>query len=213
MRPSVFYVFLVRPSKYDDEGFVIHHWRAVVPSNSLACLYGLTEDVRQQRALGEVDLRIYVVDEAVDKMPSERIFRLNRRAGERVLVCLVGVQTNQVCRAADIALALRREQVAVMVGGFHVSGMLAMFSNVSPEIQQLVDAGVSVVAGEVEHRWADLLRDAQALLDVVPILNVTNDPAITTFAAAIRAKLVSNSAVVLRDAEKIRKTTMAAAGT
>ncbi len=150
-----------------------------------------------------------------------------------------------------------------MVGGFHVSGMLAMFSNVSPEIQQLVDAGVSVVPGEVEHRWADLLRDAyegklkpiyrflddppdlseaprpikhkqftakhvhsnygtmdcsrgcpfniQALLDVVPILNVTNDPAITKFAADIPAKLVSNSAVVLRDAEKIRKTTMAAA--
>jgi radical SAM superfamily enzyme YgiQ (UPF0313 family) len=96
----------------------------------------------------------------VTKIPLERIFRLNRRAGERVLVCLVGVQTNQFCRAADIALALRRRQVAVMIGGFHVSGMLATFPTVSPEIQQLLDAGVSVVAGEVEHRWADLLRDA-----------------------------------------------------
>ena len=47
-----------------------------------------------------------------------------------------------------------------MIGGFHVSGMLAMFPTVSPEIQQLLDAGVSVVAGEVEHRWADLLSDA-----------------------------------------------------
>jgi len=159
-RPFVFHVFLVRPSKYDDKGFVIRHWRAVVPSNSLACLYGLTEDVRRRRVLGEVDLRIHVVDEAVDKMPLDRIFRLNRRAGERVLVCLVGVQTNQFCRAADIALALRRKEVAVMIGGFHISGMLAMFPTVSPEIQQLVDAGVSVVAGEVEHRWADLLQDA-----------------------------------------------------
>ena len=158
--PFVFHVFLVRPSKYDDEGFVIRHWRAVVPSNSLACLYGLTEDVRQRRVLGEIDLRIHVVDEAVDRVPFDRIFRLNRRAGERVLVCLVGVQTNQFCRAADIAIALRGKQVAVMIGGFHVSGMLAMFPTVSPEIQQLVDAGVSVVAGEVEHRWADLLRDA-----------------------------------------------------
>jgi radical SAM superfamily enzyme YgiQ (UPF0313 family) len=158
--PLVFHVFLVRPSKYDDEGFVIRHWRAVVPSNSLACLYGLTEDVRQRRVLGEVDLRIHVVDEAVDRVPLDRIFRLNRRAGERVVVCLVGVQTNQFCRAADIALALRGKQVAVMIGGFHVSGMLAMFPAASPEIQQLVDAGVSVVAGEVEHRWADLLQDA-----------------------------------------------------
>jgi radical SAM superfamily enzyme YgiQ (UPF0313 family) len=159
-RPPIFHVFLARPSKYDDEGFVIRHWRAVVPSNSLACLLGLTEDVRQRRVLGEVDLRIHVVDEAVDQMPLDRIFRLNQRAGERVLLCLVGVQTNQFCRAADIALALRRKQVAVMIGGFHISGMLSMFPDVPPEIQQLVDAGVSVVAGEVEHRWADLLRDA-----------------------------------------------------
>ena len=159
-RPPIFHVFLVRPSKYDDEGFVIRYWRAVVPSNSLACLYGLTEDVRQRRVLGEVDLRIHAVDEAVNKMPLDAIVRLNRRAGERVLVCLVGVQTNQFCRAADIALALRQKQVAVMIGGFHTSGMLALFPSGSPEIQQLVDAGVSVIAGEVEHRWADILKDA-----------------------------------------------------
>jgi hypothetical protein len=158
--PPVFHVFLVRPSKYDNEGFVIRHWLAVVPSNSLACLYGLTEDVRRRPLLGDVDIRIHVVDEAVTKIPLGRISRLNRRTGERVLVCLVGVQTNQFCRAADIALALRREGVQVMVGGFHVSGMLAMFPTISPEIQQLVDSGVSVVAGEVEHRWAQLLRDA-----------------------------------------------------
>lgn len=158
--PSVLHVFLVRPSKYDDEGFVIRHWRAVVPSNSLACLHGLTEDVRQRRLLGDVDLRIHVVDEAVTRIPLDRISRLNRRTGQRVLVCLVGVQTNQFCRAADIALALRRERIEVMIGGFHVSGMLAMFPIVSPEIQQLLNAGVSVVAGEVEHRWGELLRDA-----------------------------------------------------
>jgi hypothetical protein len=174
-RPPVFHVFLVRPSKYDNEGFVIRHWLAVVPSNSLACLYGLTEDVRQRRMLGDVDIQIHVVDEAVTKIPLGRIFRLNRRAGEQVLVCLVGVQTNQFCRAADIALTLRREGVGVMIGGFHVSGMLAMFPTVSPEIQQLVDAGVSVVAGEVEHRWAHLLRDAYEG-NLEPIYQFLDDP-------------------------------------
>ncbi len=174
-RPNVFHVFLVRPSKYDDEGFVIRHWRAVVPSNTLACLYGLTEEVRQRRLLGDLDLRIHVVDEAVTKVPLEGICRLNRRAGERVLACLVGVQTNQFCRAADIALALRREGVDVLVGGFHISGMLAMFPALSPEIQQLVDAGVSVVAGEVEHRWGDLLGDAlQGNLQ--PVYRFLDDP-------------------------------------
>ena len=199
MRPSVFYVFLVRPSKYDDEGFVIHHWRAVVPSNSLACLYGLTEDVRQRRALGEVDLRIYVVDEAVDKMPSERIFRLNRRTGERVLVCLVGVQTNQVCRAAKPHRS---------IGSWTILPTVRSASSYQTR-------SVHGKARSFELWHQDCSRgcpfNIQALLDVVPILNVTNDPAITKFAADIPAKLVSNSAVVLRDAEKIRKTTMAAA--
>lgn len=171
----VFHVFLVHPSKYDDEGFVIRHWRAVVPSNTLACLYGLTEDVRQRRALGELDLRIHVVDEAVNKTPMDQILRLNRRPGERVLVCLVGVQTNQWCRAADIALDLRKNRVAVMIGGFHVSGMLAMFPAISPEIQELVDAGVTVVAGEVEHRWVDLLRDA-AEGKLRPVYRFLDDP-------------------------------------
>ena len=174
-RSPVFHVFLVRPSKYDEEGFVIRHWLAVVPSNSLACLHGLTEDVRRRRLLGDVDIQIHVVDEAVTKIPLGRISRLNRRAGERVLVCLVGVQTNQFCRAADIALALRREGVEVMIGGFHVCGMLAMFPEAPPEIQQLVDAGVSVVAGEVEHRWARLLRDAYEG-KLAPIYRFLDDP-------------------------------------
>ncbi len=158
-RPRL-HVFLVKPSKYDDQGYVVRHCRGVLPSNTLACLYGLTEDVRQRRLLGDVDIRTHIVDEAVQKVPLRRMIRMNRRSGDRVVVALVGVQTNQFCRAADIALALRREGVPVLIGGFHVSGTLALFPTVSPEIQELVDAGVSVVAGEVEDRWAGLLRDA-----------------------------------------------------
>src|ERR1035437_3402863 len=158
--PSVLRLFLIKPSKYDDDGFVIRHWRGVLPSNTLAALNGLTEDVRHRGLLGEVELRVHLVDEAVDRLPLSSIARLNRRPSNRVVVCLVGVQTNQFCRAVDIALHLRQERVTVIIGGFHVSGMLALFQTISPEIQQLVDAGVSIVAGEVEHRWADLLRDA-----------------------------------------------------
>ena len=159
-RPSVLHLVLLKPSKYDDEGFVIRHWRGVLPSNTLACLHGLTEDVRQRGSLGDVDVRVHLLDEAVVKISIDKIVSLNRRPWERAVVGLVGVQSNQFARATDIALALRREGVPVIVGGFHVSGMLALFPTVSPEIQQLVDAGVSVVAGEVEHRWEDLLRDA-----------------------------------------------------
>ncbi|MEE9180489.1 MAG: radical SAM protein [Vicinamibacteria bacterium] len=159
-KPSAFHVFLIKPSKYDDEGYVMRHWRGVLPSNTLACLHGLTEDVRRRGLLGPVDFRVHTFDEAVEKLPLRKIAKLNRRNGERVVVCLVGVQSNQFCRASDIALELRREGVPVLIGGFHVSGVLALFPEVSPEIQKLLDAGVSVVAGEVEHRWDGLLRDA-----------------------------------------------------
>ncbi|MBN1442216.1 MAG: B12-binding domain-containing radical SAM protein, partial [Planctomycetes bacterium] len=51
--------------------------------------------------------------------------------------------------------------LAVMIGGFHVSGAIAMSTRgMPPECQQLLDAGVTLVKGEVEECWGDLLRDA-----------------------------------------------------
>ncbi len=37
------HVVLLKPSKYDDDGYVLRHWRGVLPSNTLACLYALTK--------------------------------------------------------------------------------------------------------------------------------------------------------------------------
>jgi len=84
-------VFLVKPSKYDDQGYVVRHCRGVLPSNTLACLYGLTEDVRQRGLLGDVDIRIHIVDEAVQKVPLRRMTRMNQTSGDRVVVCRVRV--------------------------------------------------------------------------------------------------------------------------
>lgn len=184
--PSTLHIYLIRPSKYDDDGFVIRHWRGVAPSNSLACLHGLTEDVRERGLLGEVEIHTHVIDESVSRIRLDEIARRNRAPGCLALACLVGVQTNQFCRAADIALWLRREGVPVMVGGFHVSGMLAMLPGVPEEIQQLLDAGVSVVAGEVEHRWHELLRDA-CEGSLRPIYRLLDDPPDLYAAACPRA--------------------------
>ncbi|MGH9460975.1 MAG: radical SAM protein [Vicinamibacteria bacterium] len=159
-KQPAFRVILIKPSKYDDDGYVVRHWRGVLPSNTLACLHGLTEDVRESPGWADVDLRVHAFDEAVEKLPLGKIAKLNRKGSKKVVVCLVGVQSNQFCRASDIALELRGKGVPVVIGGFHVSGVLALFPTVSPEIQRLVEAGVSVVAGEVEHRWNALLRDA-----------------------------------------------------
>jgi len=155
-----FEIYLIKPSKYDDEGYVIRHWRGVLPSNTLACLHGLTRDAQARGALPGAVVQVHLIDEAVMKVPVKKIARAARKPGCRVLACLVGVQTNQLVRASDIALELRAAGAQVMIGGFHVSGMLAMFGEPGPEIRRLMEAGVTVVAGEVEPHWERLLRDA-----------------------------------------------------
>ena len=63
-------------------------------------------------------------------------------------------------RAADLARKFRAGGLQVLIGGFHVSGMLALSQGITPEIQELIDLGVTVVKGEVEDTWGDILRDA-----------------------------------------------------
>ncbi len=156
-------IYLIKPSKYDEDGYVIRYWRGVLPSNTLSCLYGLTEDVQHRQALGEdLEWRIELVDETVQRVPVRTIIRRAHAPGTRVMACLVGVQSNQFARASDLARALRAGGVDVLIGGFHVSGSLAMMPQIPSEIQALLDDGVTVVAGEIEGRWERILRDALA---------------------------------------------------
>jgi radical SAM superfamily enzyme YgiQ (UPF0313 family) len=154
-------IVLIKPSKYDDEGYVIRHFRGVLPSNTLACLSSLTEDVANRELLGkEVEFKVELIDDTVQKIPVSRIIKSNRLPNRRTIVALVGVQSNQFPRAADLARKFREGGLQVLIGGFHVSGMLALSQGITPEIQELMDLGVTVVKGEVEETWGDILRDA-----------------------------------------------------
>ncbi len=65
---------------------------------------------------------------------------------------------------------------------------------------------------KVKNPFRDsLVTNIVELLDVVPALNVTGDPALTKFAAEIRKGLTVHPAEVLRDDAKIRETTAARA--
>src|SRR5215831_6669015 len=93
------HVVLLKPSKYDDEGYILRHWRRVLPSNTLACLYALTEDVKRRRALREdLEMTVEILDEAVQKLNVPKIIRRSRRPGWKTVVCLVVVQNNQYPR-------------------------------------------------------------------------------------------------------------------
>jgi radical SAM superfamily enzyme YgiQ (UPF0313 family) len=157
-RPKV-NLFLVKPSFYDDEGYVVRYFRGVLPSNTLACLAGLTEMAKTGERLAGIDLRVHLIDEAVSKVNVSRLAR-PRRGITKTIVCLVGIQTSQFPRAADLAKAFRRHGATVMMGGFHLSGYLKMTGCIPADVQELMDLGVTIVKGEVEEAWGNLLAEA-----------------------------------------------------
>ena len=44
-----FQLILIKPSHYDDDGFVIRWWRAMSPANSLATVYAIAADLNRNR--------------------------------------------------------------------------------------------------------------------------------------------------------------------
>lgn len=153
-------IVLIKPSKYDDEGYVIRHWKGTLPSNTLAALMGLTQDAQERQVLGsDVAVEIEMWDETVHRIRPDRIMKRGKREGMIDLVCLVGVQTNQYPRASDLAKQFAGLGAKVMLGGFHVSGTIEMIG-MTPEIQELIDLGVTIVCGEVEEHWDELLQAA-----------------------------------------------------
>ena len=90
-----------------------------------------------------------------------RIIRDLKRRGGRVLVGLVGVQSNQFPRAFDIAREFRDAGFQVCMGGFHVSGCIAMLPEMPAELKEAQGLGISLFAGEAEeHRLDEVLLDA-----------------------------------------------------
>lgn len=153
---------LVKPSHYDDDGYVIQWFRSAIPSNSLAALYGLARDCAERRVLGDdVALDIEAIDETNARVRPERIASMIERAGAG-MVMLVGVQSNQFPRALDIARPLRARGIQVAAGGFHVSGVISMLNGVDAGLDEARRLGISLFAGEAEGRLDEVLRDAAA---------------------------------------------------
>lgn len=160
---SIFRLILLKPPHYDDDGHIIQRWRSGIPSNTLAALYVIARDAAERRELGYgVELRISAIDETNTHIRARKLGRVIERDGGMGVVCLVGVRSNQFPRAMDIARGLRAQGIQVAMGGFHVSGTLAMLPEATPEVQQAMELGVCLYAGETEGRFDELLLDAHA---------------------------------------------------
>lgn len=172
---NTFKIILIKPSHYDDHGYVIQWVRSLIPSNSLASIYGLILDCVERQVLGpDVAIGIAAYDETNTRIKVNKLARGLTAPGAGGLVCLVGVQSNQFPRAVDIAWQFRARGIQVCIGGFHVSGCLAMLPGVQPDLQEAVDHGISLFAGEAENRMEQILQDAYAG-ELQPIYNFMHD--------------------------------------
>ncbi len=170
-----FHLFLIKPSHYDDDGYVIQWARSSIPSNSLAAVYGLALDCAERKVLGpDVEIRITAWDETNTRIDTDAIIERIRASGGRGMVGLVGVQSNQFPRAVDLARPLRAAGIPVCIGGFHVSGCLAMLPEVPPDLRAAMDLGITLFAGEAEGRLEALLRAADRG-ELAPMYNYMSD--------------------------------------
>ena len=160
---TTFHIEIVKPSHYDKDGYVIQWWKAWIPSNSMASLYAIAEDCAERKVLGEdVAIEVDAYDEMNTKIAVGRIAARILRPGHSGMVCLVGVQSNQFPRAMAIARQFRALGVAVAIGGFHVSGCMAMLKELTPELEEAVDLGILLYAGEAEEHFESFLKDVHA---------------------------------------------------
>ena len=136
----------------------------MIPSNSLAAVYGIAADSAERRILGpDVAIDISVIDETNTRVDIAALLAGFRRHGNFGLVALIGVQSNQYPRALDIARPFREAGVQVVMGGFHVSGCLSMLDGHAVDLDACQNMGISMFAGEAEGRLDMVLRDAGKL--------------------------------------------------
>lgn len=159
---KTFTVILIRASKYDEEGYVIRYRKGVLPSNTLGVLAALAQRAFDEKLLGaHVHTQLAIFDDVVHVINVHKMAKRYLGKNKRAVVCFCGVQSNQFPRAMDLAKSFKEAGFEVMVGGFHVSGIIATSPNGIPEeIQTVMDQGITVVKGEVEDVFGNLLVDA-----------------------------------------------------
>lgn len=141
------------PSRYDQHGVMVFRL-GLVPNSTAGFMAGLCEDYNRRHAGGtKVDWMIF--DEHVETSVTPALLQhWQSKAGPGNLLLLVaGFQTNNYPRGRDICLMARREGIAVVAGGVHLSCH-------GPSVDFLTTCGVSVAIGEAEPYFDQIIDDA-----------------------------------------------------
>ena len=138
-------VVIVKPSKYDPDGFVERFRWGFMPNATVRYLASLTAP-----RVGGASCTVEAVDEYV-QTDLEYLRLLAPSAGSRTLVALVGVQSHQFHRALDLAaFAVSRGSLAV-IGGPHP---------MTCDTSEAQGRGPAFALAEAELVWTTILEDA-----------------------------------------------------
>ena len=170
-RGKRFQLILIKPSHYDADGYVVQWLRSTMPSNSLAAVYSLALGAATRQVLGpDLPIDVVAIDETNTRVRPRDIVKRIASNGGLGLIGFVGVQSNEFPRTLDLARRFRAAGVQVMIGGFHVSGCLAMLKETQVDIKVAQELGVSIFAGEAEEGFDEVLQDA-AKGELKPLYN------------------------------------------
>jgi hypothetical protein len=167
---------MIKPTRYDADGYPVQWLFQPVPANSLACVNALIDDCRKRQVLGEhVDIRLHVFDECSARVNPDKLIKMIEQDAARAFVAMVGVQSNQFPRTVDLARPFLAKNIPVCVGGFHVSGCLSMLKDMPDDLKQAQAMGISFFAGESEGgRMERIIKHAYAN-KLEPIYNYISD--------------------------------------
>ena len=169
-------VTLIRATNYTDDGYPITMRVGVIRSNTLTQMGTLARDLVSYPFFSGVSLNVRLIDEAIQRVPTREILRRSRVPGVKTIVMIVGVQTNQYPRAQDIAAWFLPHDIPVMIGGFHVSGMLAMVG-LTADLREAMTKGITLVAGEVEGGRLPAIVEDVIRGEAQPLYNFLNPTA------------------------------------
>jgi hypothetical protein len=150
-------VYFIKPSRYDDQGYVEYFRWGVQPNNTLTVLAALNDSFNREHANKlNVYLETVIWDEVCDgAIGPETVQAIEERAAEdgvELLIGIAGVQSNQYPRGRDLALQFVARGMTTIMGGFHVSGY-------PPSREFLHQSGVSTAVGEAENFWTAIIHD------------------------------------------------------
>jgi radical SAM superfamily enzyme YgiQ (UPF0313 family) len=139
-------VIILKPGKYDADGYAQRFRRGFMPNSTLSYLASLTPAEFEGARCDVTTIDEYVHTDL------EYLELLKRDPSRRTLLAFAGVQSHQFQRALDLAaLARSRGVESVVIGGPHP---------MTCDTSMLHGRGVSFALSEAERVWPAILRDA-----------------------------------------------------